>query len=118
MKTVRSAFIALSVLMLLGLAGCSAGSNVPVVSITTTTLPNGVVNQAYSQQVMGSHVDGGFFIVDGALPPGLTLKTNGTISGTPTTAGLYTFVVEADQNNSPTSPSFDITLTITIVAAT
>lgn len=41
-----------------------------------------------------------FSIVSGALPPGLTLAAGstpqeGTISGTPTTPGIYSFTIEA-----------------------
>ena len=37
-------------------------------------------------------------ITEGRLPAGLTLNANGTISGTPTTAGEYVFTVEAVNN--------------------
>ena len=35
------------------------------------------------------------FVFGGSLPAGLTLGTDGTISGTPTAAGTYTFAVQA-----------------------
>lgn len=38
----------------------------------------------------------------GALPPALTLNTNGTITGTPTASGTYTFTVNITDNNSNT----------------
>jgi hypothetical protein len=34
-------------------------------------------------------------LVSGTLPPGLTLNPDGSITGTPTTAGAYSFVVSA-----------------------
>lgn len=44
----------------------------------------------------------GIVIVSGALPPGLTFDSGtGIISGTPTTPGSYTFVVEATDSTSP-----------------
>jgi hypothetical protein len=59
--------------------------------VVTTTLPGGVRGDPYSQPVSAS---GGFppytwSIVAGSLPPGLTLSTLGTVSGTPTTGGSY-----------------------------
>lgn len=36
----------------------------------------------------------------GALPPGLTLNPDGTITGTPTASGTYTFTVTITDNNS------------------
>ena len=92
-----------------------AGPSGPV-SITTTSVPNGVVGQPYSVQLQGKNVGGGWFLVDGDFPPGLTLNTNGLISGTPTVAGTYTFTVEADQTNNITSPSVDQFFTIIISA--
>ena len=60
-------------------------------------LPKGVVGSAYSQAL---NVTGGLppyaFSVTGNLPEGLTLDTaNGLVSGTPTTAGSYSFTVMA-----------------------
>jgi plastocyanin domain-containing protein len=72
----------------------------PQLMITTTSLPSGTVGTSYSQAV---DVDGVFppfvwSVVSGSLPPGLSLPTatagNGTISGTPTTAGTYSFTVQ------------------------
>ncbi|MFZ0666145.1 MAG: putative Ig domain-containing protein [Acidimicrobiales bacterium] len=48
-----------------------------------------------------------------ALPPGLTLGSNGMLSGTPTTPGTYSFVVE-DENG--TGASFSPLVTITVTA--
>ena len=67
------------------------------VTITTgATLPEGNVGVLYQVELKA---DGGtlpynWSVVEGALPPGLTLgSTNGIISGTPTSPGPYSFQV-------------------------
>jgi len=91
--------------------------NVPVtgITITTTTLPNGTVNTAYSQTLTSTGGTGTvtWSLDSGSLPPGLSLNSSGTISGTPTTAGTYTFMVEAEDSSTP--PASDLQqLSITI----
>src|SRR5271157_245600 len=66
----------------------------PPLTITTTSLPAGTVGVAYSQTLAAS---GGappytWRLGSGSLPGGLTF-TSGSISGTPTTAGSFTFQV-------------------------
>ena len=65
-------------------------------TIQTASLLDGTVGTAYSQTLAA---DGSapiaWSITNGALPEGLTLSNDGTISGTPTAAGTYTFDVEA-----------------------
>jgi hypothetical protein len=41
---------------------------------------------------------GTFSLSSGVLPPGLILSPQGLISGTPTTAGVYTFTVRLDDD--------------------
>jgi hypothetical protein len=64
--------------------------------VTTTTLPSGTNNEPYSQTLMAT---GGvepftWTNISGFLPPGLTLATNGVISGTPASLGTFSFTVE------------------------
>jgi hypothetical protein len=65
-----------------------------------------LINAAYSQtvQTSGGTAPIAFAITAGSLPAGLTLNAStGAISGTPTTAGAYTFTVTATDTNSVTS---------------
>lgn len=66
---------------------------VPV--ITTTDLESVFKNVPTSQRVYVEGVGLTFDISAGALPDGLTLSSNGIISGTPTTVGAYDFTVRA-----------------------
>ncbi len=96
-----------------------------VLSITTTSLPNGTVGQAYNQTVQATGGTGAltWSIVAGTLPQNLSLNpTTGAISGTPNAAGTSSFTVrvadtagQADTQalsiliNSPTPPNITTT---------
>lgn len=69
--------------------------SVAPVTITTTTLPAGMVGVAYSDQLAAT---GGiapyvWSITEGQLPAGLTLSGSGLIAGTPTMASIASFTV-------------------------
>lgn len=72
-------------------------------SVTTTSLPDGVVGTAYSQTLnaTGGVTPYAWARTVGNLPPGLTMSTGGVITGTPTTAGTYTFTVKVEDSSSP-----------------
>ena len=81
-------------------------------SITTDTLPNGKVGEAYSQTLTA---DGTtpitWNIIGGTLPESLTLnETTGEISGTPTADGTAKFTVTAE--NSAGSNTKELSITI------
>ena len=74
------------------------------ITISPTTLSNGTKGgaqgEAYSRQLTAS---GGtapytFSILVGSLPAGLSLSSGGLISGSPTSAGVTTFTVQAVDN--------------------
>lgn len=82
----------------------------------TGTPPGGTVGQAYSfgYTLTGSPAPT-VSLQAGTLPPGLTLSTAGLISGTPTTAGTFTFTAEAANGVAPTA-QLESTITITPAA--
>lgn len=92
-------------------------------SITTSSLPNGAVGTSYSATVVadGGAPPYGWAVVLGSLPPGLGLL-NGSISGTPTTAGSYSFTIQASDSGTPnhqlTAQAFSITISPSLVILT
>ncbi|HLY61971.1 MAG TPA: putative Ig domain-containing protein [Terriglobia bacterium] len=63
-------------------------------AISSTSIPGGFAGTAYSASLAASGGTGPYTwsVSSGALPPGLALSAAGTISGTPTTSGTYSFV--------------------------
>jgi Putative Ig domain len=74
--------------------GLAEIANVPSI---TSVLPGAVLSTSYSQTFaatggMGPYT---YSVSGGALPDGLTLSTGGVLSGTPTSAGSFTFSIQA-----------------------
>jgi uncharacterized delta-60 repeat protein len=90
-------------------------------TITTATLSGGTINQpAYNQTFQ---VSGGttpfVFTKTGVLPPGLTLSSTGSLYGTPTSAGSYSFTVTATDSASATAQqSYTVIINPAVVIAT
>ena len=85
------------------------------VAVTTTTLTQGKVGKRYAQdlQATGGTMPYAWSLAGGALPPGMALES-GTITGTPTTAGTYAFVVRV---TDAAGTSATHTLSIKVVSA-
>jgi hypothetical protein len=95
----------------------SAPAPTPSVSITTNSMPSGVVGSAYSTtlQATGGTAPYSWTIPGGALPPGISMPTTGIASGTPTASGIYSFTVRVT-DSSATAQTFDRALAATIAA--
>lgn len=80
--------------------GHFAGRNL-YVAITPVDLPNPKVGTAYSQilTVTGGTAPRTVALAYGSLPPGVSLSGN-TLSGNPTTAGVYTFTLSATTSDA------------------
>ena len=94
----------------------------PAISVTTTSLPAGVIGTAYAGatlQAAGGVTPYTWAVTTGSLPAGLSLNTStGAISGTPggTLVGTVNFTVTVTDNESPTKKTASANLSITITA--
>lgn len=88
--------------------------------ITTPTLPDGLVDQAYTATVATTGAGPiTLAVTAGELPAGLTLDPNtGLVSGTPTTAGSYTFTVTATNQYGTDTQEYTIVIRDTRTPAT
>ncbi|MFZ1249862.1 MAG: Ig domain-containing protein [Candidatus Microsaccharimonas sp.] len=85
----------------------ASASSAPV--ITTTELNTLTVGKSFSQTIgaTGSSTGRTWSVSSGTLPAGLTLKSStGIISGTPTTAGSYSFVLTLTNSSGSDTQSF------------
>jgi hypothetical protein len=84
-------------------------------AVTTATVADGVAGTSYSATIGTTGRPAPTVSLSaGALPAGLALANDGTLSGTPTAAGSFTFTVTAASSVSGISSTAEQTLTITI----
>lgn len=80
----------------------------PTITINSSSpLPNAFMGQFYTDTLVGSSTPAGitWFLSDNPTPPGLSLSTNGVISGNPTTPGTYNFTIVAQITSAGTNCS-------------
>jgi sugar lactone lactonase YvrE len=80
-------------------------------------LSSGTLSTAYSTTLTatGGQTPYTFSLLSGTLPPGLLLSSSGTVSGTPTTGGLYSFTVKVTDNVGATATA-STSITVPIVS--
>ncbi len=88
------------------------------VTITSNTLPDGVVGQFYNAQLTAS---GGtppyrWRVIGGILPPGLHVSSNGVVDGYPTTTGQYSVSVDVYDSTGQSANSAAKRLTLNVVS--
>jgi hypothetical protein len=101
------------------------GAGQAPVTITSSTLPTGTINQAYSQQLAASGGTGSYTwsLVTGTLPSGIILTTGGLLTGTPVVSGSFPITVQASSGGGSAQRQFTLTVNaaqqpVTIGAAT
>ncbi|AIY41596.1 Fibronectin type III domain protein [Collimonas arenae] len=90
----------------IGARAYSMTVNAPTIAITPVSLPAMTVASSFTQNLTAS---GGiasytYTVSAGALPNGLTLAANGTLSGTPTVSGPFNFTVTATDSSTGSGP--------------
>lgn len=86
-----------------------------IVFITPSPLPGATAGTPYSQaiSVTGAAAPDTFSVDSGALPDGITLDTTGTLSGTPTKVGTFTFVVRVtDASQATATQAYQLTVIV------
>lgn len=84
-------------------------------TITTATVPSGVVGTAYPTTILqasgGSGTGYVWSLFSGSVP-GLTLSQSGALAGTPNTAGTFPLVVQVrDSLNATATQNYSVTIT-------
>ncbi|HSP05745.1 MAG TPA: putative Ig domain-containing protein, partial [Acidobacteriota bacterium] len=93
-------------------AGCGT------ITVSPSTLPAGTLGAAYNAIITanGGASPYAFTVSAGSLPPGLTLDTDGSLTGTPTANGTYNFVITATDSSSCTGlRSYSITVACPVI---
>lgn len=82
--------------------GYSITASAPTIVVAPATVPNATQFSSYSQTftATGGTAPYTFSVTAGALPAGLTLGTDGTLSGTPTAYGSFSFTVTASDSTA------------------
>jgi len=82
----------------------------------TGTVPNGTVGVSYSASLQTNPQAYAAWSYTGSLPPGLNMTTGSSyvaaISGTPTTAGTYSFTVQANVGSNPNGAPIVVTASL------
>lgn len=73
----------------------------PTLSVNPSVLNQAIAGLPFNQSLtqVGGQGAVSYSVTAGALPPGLTLQSNGTISGTPSAVGPYSFSVTVSDAN-------------------
>ncbi|MBS1790829.1 MAG: putative Ig domain-containing protein [Acidobacteria bacterium] len=84
----------------------------PTITVSPGTLPSGLINTNYSQQLSASGGAGNYsFTFSGNLPTGVTLSSGGLLSGTPGSVGAFNFIVTAtDQSGCMAAKAYTLTI--------
>ncbi|HYX26938.1 MAG TPA: Calx-beta domain-containing protein, partial [Pyrinomonadaceae bacterium] len=83
------------------------------ITLSPSSLPDGQVGVAYSQTIgaSGGTASYSFGVTGGSLPDGLSLATDGTLSGTPSAYGTFNFTVTAtDANNCTGNQGYSLVI--------
>lgn len=93
----------------------------PLAPVWTTFSPPSISSPAaYSYQFVATDDSGDaptYSLASGSVPGGLTLSSSGLLSGTPNTAGTFTFNVRATDVNGRSTDSGNVSMSVTLRVA-
>ncbi len=92
--------------------------NLAVVTSTSASIPPVTVGAPYSFTFTGFGGSGNYSWSSNNLPPGLSISTSGTVSGTPTTAGAYNYTITLTDLTSNVSLSFGYSILVNAFSIT
>ncbi len=81
---------------------------------TGTSLPSGILGSSYTTSVSAtstSNITPSYTIVSGSLPSGVSLASNGSISGTPSSSGSFSVTIRATSAGVSADRTFGFTIT-------
>ncbi|MEI7899591.1 MAG: M6 family metalloprotease domain-containing protein [bacterium] len=90
----------------------------PLGIITPSPLPNAIINVGYTQilETVSGTLPYTYAQTSGALPAGITLSTNGVISGSAPVAGTFLFdVTVTDATGNSSTTSFELSVTEPVI---
>jgi Putative Ig domain len=97
-------------------ANLSITVSATTLTVTTNSLPSGVINNSYSATLAASGGAGAYTwsLTSGSLPTNLTFNSNGTITGTPTVTGSFPITVKVTDSETPTAHTASANLTLVV----
>ena len=95
-----------------------SGTVITAPTITTESLPEGTVGTEYNQSLAAENNPTSWSVTIGTLPAGLTLKSDGTITGTPSAEGSSTFTVKAENSAGFTTKQYTLNIKPATVSVT
>ncbi|MDX2044310.1 MAG: M12 family metallo-peptidase [Acidobacteriota bacterium] len=88
-------------------------TNCSTITVNPSSLSGGTVGDNYSQTITatGGNPSYTFSVLSGTLPPGLNLSSGGSLSGTLSAAGIYSFTIQAaDANGCTGTRAYSVTV--------
>ena len=95
-----------------------SGTVVSTPTITTESLLDGMVDQPYTATLAATGNDITWSLDSGTLPAGLTLNSDGTITGTPSAEDSSTFTVKAENSAGITTKQYTLNIKPATVSVT
>ena len=95
-----------------------SGTVVSTPTITTESLPEGMAGQPYTATLAATGNDITWSLDSGTLPAGLTLNSDGTITGTPSAEDSSTFTVKAENSAGFTTKQYTLNIKPATVSVT